>query len=422
MIEALLKLRLKIDKATQRVMFAPWLTRPLFGFIRKHKPILVLGKKLAIVTKYTDVLQVFRSDQYFSTTQIYGPQIALTTGNFVVGMANTPEYKWYLDLMQKAARREDLGKVREFSSECAAGLVAEAAKECRIDAVGGLSRLASFRLLEHYFGVHATGNVTETQMMGWMRSIFQEIFANLSNDPLMRRQAIQDAQALLAHLDTLIAARKADMAANRPVPDDYLCRLLKMQNEEESPAFTLELVRRLVGGTIVGTTETNSSAIGQALDQLLDRPAELAAAQEAALKDDDELLTHYMYEALRFNPQAPILFRMCEREITLAQGTRRARTIKPGTKVVIALEAAMFDEDRFPNPETFRADRPLQDYLYYGNSLHVCFGRYISLVHIPAVAKQILRKKNLRRAPGSAGRLKRDGAFLDHLFLEFDSD
>jgi Dyp-type peroxidase family len=418
--QELLNLRELVDKRIEHLMVNPHLTQKLFGFLREHEPILVLPK-VAIVSKYADVLQVFESDQYFSTVEIYGPKIALTTGHFVVGMANTPEYQRDLALMQQAARREDLDKIRQFSTQCAADLVAAAAPQGRIDAVGGLSRLASLRLLEHYFGVPAPDDAT---MLGWMRSIFREIFVNLGNDPLMAQTAVNDAQALLAHLDTLIARRQSEMAAGQPVPDDYLCRLLKMQQAAVPPAepITTELIRRLVGGTIVGTVDTNSKAIIHAIDQLLDRPAELEAAQAAARNDDDELLTRYLFEALRFNPQNPLLMRFCERELTLAQGTERAKTIPQGSLVIVGTASAMFDEEQFPDPETFRTDRPLHDYIHFGHALHICFGRYISQVHIPAVAKALLRRRNLRRAPGEEGQLQYDGAFPERLILEFDRE
>jgi len=419
--QELLNLREMVDKRLEHLLANPGLTRKLFAFLRKHEPILVLPK-VAIVSKYMDVLQVFKSDEFFSTVEIYGPKIALTTGNFIVGMANTPEYRRDLALMEKAARREDLGAIREFSSQCAAELVAAAAPEGRIDAVGGLSRLASLRLLEHYFGVPAAD---EAQMMGWMRSIFREIFANLGNDPLMTQTAVRDSQALLAHLDSVIAARQADLAAGRPVPDDFLCRLLKMQQESSTPPaepIPTELIRRLVGGTIVGTVDTNSKAIIQAIDQLLDRPAELQAAQEAARNDNDDLLIRYLFEALRFNPQNPLLLRFCERPLTLAQGTSREKTIPQGSLVIVGTESAMFDEDQFPAPDTFRTDRPLGDYIHFGHALHICFGRHISQVHIPAVAKQLLRQRNLRRAAGADGKLQYDGAFPDRQILEFDPE
>lgn len=417
--QELLNLREMVDLRLERLLASPGLTQKLFAFLREHEPILVLPK-VAFVSKYADVLQIFASDQYFSATEIYGKKVAMTTGNFVVGMANTPEYQRDLGLMRQAARREDLDAIRQFSSQTAADLVAAAAPQGRIDAVGGLSRLASLRLLEHYFGVTAPDDAT---MLGWMRSIFREIFVNLGNDPLMQQTAISDAQALLAHLDNLLVARRADLAANRPLPDDFLCRLLKMQQQSATPPATpiaTELIRRLVAGTIVGTVDTNSKAIIHAIDQLLDRPAELQAAQQAARNDDDDRLTKYLFEALRFNPQNPLLLRYCEREMTVAQGTARAKTISPGTLVIVGTSSAMFDADQFPDPDTFRTDRPLSDYIHFGHALHVCFGRYISQVHIPAVAKQLLRRPNLRRAPGADGKLQYDGAFPNRLILEFD--
>ena len=45
------------------------------------------------------------------------------------------------------------------------------------------------------------------------------------------------------------------------------------------------------------------------MDELLNRPDALATAQKAARADDDALLAQHCWEALRFNPFNPVLYR-----------------------------------------------------------------------------------------------------------------
>jgi cytochrome P450 len=80
----------------------------------------------------------------------------------------------------------------------------------------------------------------------------------------------------------------------------------------------------------------------------------------------------------------------------------------------------MFDADKFKNPDEFRSDRSLTDYLHFGHGMHECFGLFIASVVIPETAKALLRDRRMRRARGRKGRICYDGAFADHLFVEFE--
>jgi cytochrome P450 len=231
----------------------------------------------------------------------------------------------------------------------------------------------------------------------------------------MGAAAREDAKELNAYLNEVIAQRRAQVAAGEELPDDFLCRLVKMD-----PPVDDDTIRRIIGGTIVGAVDTNSKAIVQALDQLLQRPLQLAEAQAAARNEDDAKVAQYIFEALRFNPQNPILLRHCTQATTIAAGTPRATLIQPGTLVVVGTESAMFDAAKFPEPDTFWPDRPMESYIHFGHGLHTCFGKHIGGIVIPGVAKALLKQSNLRRADGDAGQLQYDGAFPNHFWMDFN--
>jgi len=76
--------------------------------------------------------------------------------------------------------------------------------------------------------------------------------------------------------------------------------------------------------------------------------------------------------------------------------------------------------DKFAYPEEFRSDRAPGDYLHFGRGMHECFGTFIANAVFPTTAKALLGRKNLSRARGRDGRIRYDGAYSDHLFVEFD--
>jgi cytochrome P450 len=179
-------------------------------------------------------------------------------------------------------------------------------------------------------------------------------------------------------------------------------------------------VRRNISGIIVGAVDTNSAALAQALDQLLARPDALAKASQAARAGDVGTVSRFLFEALRFNPQAPGLLRFCRNGATVAAGTTRETKVPAGTTVVLGTLSAMFDPDAFPDPNAFRADRESPPYLHFGHGMHTCYGRPINLVQLPEIAMALLRLDGLRRASGSAGRIVYDGPFPDRLVVAFD--
>jgi cytochrome P450 len=409
-------LRELLDLQLEHLLARPGLVRPIFAFLRAHKPILKVSR-LTIVSLHDDVVEVLNDDAHFNTVNVYAPKMEATTGDFVLGMADTPQYQQELALMRQAIRPEDLATIRNFTNECTVEQIAASQAAGRIDAVGALTRRVPSRLVGQYFGVPGPDEPTQ---MRWMRAIFREIFLNLENDPKLSQEAQTASVEMKSYLEALIGSRKAELAAGRPILDDVLGRLIKIQAAGASP-ITDDVIRRIIGGTIVGTVDTISKAIAQALDQLLNRPESLLAATTAARANDEDLLVRCLFEALRFNPQNPFLLRYCAAPRTIGSGTERATLIQQGDLVLVGTESAMFDPLKFPEPDAFSLTRPLENYLHFGNGLHTCFGRHIARVVIPIVAKNLLLCPGLRRSPGSDGQLAYDGAFPNTWFLEFDA-
>jgi cytochrome P450 len=224
------------------------------------------------------------------------------------------------------------------------------------------------------------------------------------------------------HVAGLIVARKDAPTVGAPESgESVLGRMLQLQAGGELDIDDT-WIRTYIMGLIIGMLPLTSKATALALEVMLDRPGMLASAQEAAQTDDDELLWAYISEAMRIAPQSPGQFRLAAGDMTIAAGTGRCtRLIPAGTRVFAATQSAMFDRRYFPAPSQIMTDRPASRYLHFGYGLHSCFGRYISYqAQIPRMVKALLRQRNVRRAPGEAGRLRWQGPFPDSLSVEFD--
>jgi cytochrome P450 len=404
------------DKAT-----SPAGLRRAMAVARLLQPNLVLQAKIitayenngtAFVTRRKDVTDVLTRDDDFGV--VYGPRMETITGgeNFFLGMQDTPRYTRDTSNMRLAMRREDVPTIiTPFVAATAAELVAAAPG--RIDVPQQLSLPTAARLLDHYFG---TPGPSQADIVDWTSTLFWYLFLDLQADAEKDVEAVAKAKAFRDWLDGHIAARKASGEAR----DDVLGRCLAMQGGEQPGVTDLDIRNNLIG-LLIGELPTTSATANLALDELLNRPDALAGAQAAARAGDDALLAAFVFEALRFNPLNPVIYRRALRDATVAGGTLRARRIPKGRMVMASNLSAMFDPLVVPAPNSFRVDRPWETYILWGYGMHICFGAHLNRATLPNILKPLLAKKGLRRAAGAAGQIEKGAnSFPLHFHVEYD--
>ncbi len=394
----------------------------IFAVLRFFAPNIVLKKQFvtaypnngtAFVTRFEDVKDVLARDEDFAV--VYEPRMRQITGgeNFFLGMQDTPQYTRDVSNMRLAMRREDVAtRVLPLCATQADALVGAAHNT--LDVPQELTLRVPSIMVADYFG---TPGPSQPELIQWTTLMFWYLFIDLQADPKLGEQALDAARKCCAYLDETIAARKASTDKK----DDVLGRCLVLQ-EAGQPGMDDRGIRNNLIGLMIGAVPTISKACVQALDQLLDRPDALAGAQAAARAGDDAILGAYIFEALRFNPVNPVIYRRAVRDTVVGRGTLRARNVPEGTLVMAGNLSAMFDPQIVLSPNTFTAGRPWDNYILWGDALHTCFGAHINAAVIPAILKPLLVKKNLRRAPGTAGQIDVGGTpFPVHLHVEWDA-
>jgi len=383
--------------------------RALFAEARAVSPVLVFGGR-ALVTSLAEVTEVL-THASFGVKEVYAARMERTTGAFFLGMDPGPQYDREATLARRAVQPGDMATVRTIARQTAEALVDEARSRGTIDAVAGFSRIIPTRIVQRFFGVPGPN---DADLMRWMRVLFWEIFLNWSNDPTIAAAADACSSELGPYLRGLIESRKQERADGSQ-RDDFLCRLLDQRSEPEG-GFDDDGIRRNIGGIIVGAVDTQSKAIAQALEQLLQQRSALELAQKAVRDGNDALLSAAVYEALRFNPLNPVLPRVCQQEAVIGESTGNATRIPKGTFVFAATLGAMFDADAVDVPGDFRADRAPGDYLHCGLGVHRCFGERFNDVVLPEAIKAIVSLPGVRLD----GSIEYDGPFPEHLKLRFD--
>lgn len=378
------------------------------SLLRTVRPILRMGN-IVVVTRYDDVREVFLNDEAFGVP--YGPQLDVLMGGqpFFLGMGDTPQYHADVDAMREVIRTDDIPTRLAPAVERAAETVVANAGG-RLEVVDELVRRVTFDVLGEYFGIP---NPPTGDLRVWATRLFE--FQFVDQGPAIRAEVDEIAPALRQHIQSQIEQRRASGV----VKDDVLGRCLEKQKRGD-PRFSDDRIRTGLMGFVVGGPPQPPMVVPQALEQLLRRPEALAGAQKAAKNNDDKLLAGYVFEALRFDPLAPFLMRVTTKPTTIAAGTRRAADVREGSKVLVAFSSAMMDKRRLPDPKTFNPRRLPHEYIHFGYGLHQCFGIHINKAVLPLMLKPLLKRENLRRAPGADGRLRKRGAFAASLHVNYN--
>lgn len=385
----------------------------VFTILRNVWPIPVVrykGRRYAAVVRYEDVQEVLFRSGAFHVPYADKLNIIMGGGNIFLGENDVSRFEREKSTMRIAVPRSE---AKTFVKDEVTRLANEV-----VDGAGGtidvamrLTQDVTTRFFGPYFGTPGPDVKTFSD---WARDLFKFQFADFTNDPTVLAEAKPIAEKMRAYVDGVVAERKK----NRGAHDDILERSLTLQDEGNA-WLTDEQIRNNLIGFIVGGLPQPPMIIPQLIDVLLDRPAELAAAIKSAQDDDDVLFSKYLFEALRYNPLTPGLFRNCAKDFTVAEGTRRAKKIPAGTTVFAATRSAMFDGRVFPDRKAFRIDRPDYAYMHFGYGMHICFGVYINMQMVPAICKSLLRRGSVRRKAGGEGKLRMDGIFAKKLVVEY---
>lgn len=393
--------------------------RPFFKELRENRPLFVTPK-FTFVTLFKDVQEVLSREEVF-TVKLNAPKMdPVVGGSFMLARDNT-EVNWReKSIMQTMLQREELPLVREMCGKIADESLDKWTINGKIEVVNQLGRYVPVRLCGDYFGF--PGSDMES-MYRWSKATQSDMFKNLQNDTQVHEASVKAGEEMRAYLAQLLQDKKEKIAQEcniNPSFEDTFTRLIKTQFPKDIP-FDEDRIITNMAGLLVGSVETASQAIVQALEQILLNRTTFQAALQAARDNDNESFDKYVWEALRFNPINPLVFRYCEQDYTLASGTSRATKIEPNTIVFACTASAMFDASELTEPETFSIERPKYQYMHFGYGHHTCLGKYIGLVQIPEVIKRVLLRPNVRLIPGKEGQIDfQNSSFPEHFVIAYN--
>ncbi|MEE9303072.1 MAG: cytochrome P450 [Thiotrichaceae bacterium] len=397
---------------------------PFFKQLRAERPILVTPE-CTLVALFVDIRDALQMPKIF-TVDLYKPKMGVTDADEGYLMAHDEDALHYREksLMQGMLNRDDIPRVRELIANSAAKILNDSNGE--IEIVNKYCRTVPAIMVQEYFGLDGIeiGRLIEWSYWNQYDTFHNQPF-DLNSEELNKKIVDSHAQAskeLVTYMAKLMARKlvvvKAEQTKNLLLIGWYAAKKLAMRLlKAESEPATDDVVSRMIassfakevdfgllriginaGGLLIGSVETTSQAVAQTIRYFIDRPELLSQARQQAQESNTDRFDAMVWEALRFVPISPYMFRQLSQDYTLAKGTGHETTIKTGTNVLTLTQSAMFDDYAYKNPEQFDPDRNWYHNFNFGFASHECLGKYVGMAMIPEMVKQILLKDGLQAA------------------------
>lgn len=352
-----------------------------------------------LVFRWADVSDMLRRDLDCLIAPVNAARIEAVSGPFILGMDRSEPLF--------AQRRVVYGAL----SEVAPGPVAKVLKSEpdrlldlatrrgeRIDVVNGYARPVAARTAAALFGI---AGPTEADQMRVARAVFHETFLNLGGDKAVAAAGVAAGHELLGWIEAEAARRRAAGAFG----EDLLGRLLVRERAGEIAPTE---AGQILAGLFVGAIDTTATAVANITAEMLLDPALARSIERDA--GDRELVWGWCLEALRRRPHNPILLRQAAEGATVC-----GAPVPAGERVIAVTLAAMQDGRVFDAPATMVPTRPRELYMHFGYGMHLCSGRDLNAVQIPALVSALARRR-----PGGRAHVVNRGPFPDRLVVTLE--
>ena len=197
----------------------------------------------------------------------------------------------------------------------------------------------------------------------------------------------------------------AEIAARRADPgDDILSLLVEARFEDGEPMDDSEIRDQLMTLLLAGH-ETTATCLSWTFDLLLRHPHVL---ERLGAGDDEAYLRAVVAESLRLRPVVPLAGRRLSEEMRVD-----GHVLPPGTDVTPAIWLTHTRADRYPEPYAFRPERFLTDapatyaWIPFGGGVRRCLGAAFAEMEMRVALREIVQRRRLRPASGSAERVAR---------------
>ncbi|GAB1154719.1 cytochrome P450 [Paenibacillus illinoisensis] len=343
------------NETSQTTFFTKEFTQnpyPVYEKLRETDPVFKVmfphGELGWIITRYEDAVEVLK-DQRFSkdVAKRYGPENQTVFVNNML-FSDPPDHRRLRGLVQKAFTPKLVADMRSHIQDIADDLLNKIGSRDKMNLIDEYAFPLPIIVISEILGVPVED---QDKFRVWSNSI---IDASSSDHAEMFEQHAKEFTEYLT--DWFAKVRKN--------PGKDLISQLVIA-EESGQQLTENELLGVVSLLIIAGHETTVNLIGNGILALLEHPE-----QRDLLIQKPELIHNAVEEMLRYN--GPVEFSTSR--WALEDVEFRGQNIAKGELVIVALDSANRDTEKFKDADIFDITREKSQHLAFGKGIHLCLG------------------------------------------------
>ncbi|HEX7271938.1 MAG TPA: cytochrome P450 [Casimicrobiaceae bacterium] len=334
---------------------------PYFRALREHEPVTRLPDGSWLLTRYDDILPVYRDHRAFSSDKKkefgpkFGPSPLLEHHTTSLIFNDPPLHTHVRKAIVGALSQRHIAAMEPGLGALVDDLLREMEGKREVDLVADFAAAIPIGIIGNLLGIPES---ERGPLRDWSLAILGALEPVLTPERALAGNAA--VTEFLAYLERLVSERRARL---RDPNVDVLTRLIL--GEEDGERLTENQLLHQCIFLLNAGHETTTNLIGNALRALLEYPAEKARL----VAGGDRIVDSAVEEFLRFESPVQLGNRITTQEVVVG-GIRMA----PDTRINIAIAAANRDPAQFADPDRLDLARQPNRHVAFAFGIHTCAG------------------------------------------------
>jgi cytochrome P450 len=374
---------------------------PTYDALRVHSPIRRLGPDSWLLTRYADIVSVYKDAKTFSSDKKaefkpkFGDSLLYEHHTTSLIFNDPPLHTRVRKIMAGALNPRAVADLEAPMIAMVDGLLDAMEDKGDADIIGDLAAAVPIEVIGNLLAIpHAE----RWPLRDWSIAILGAL--EPAPDAALLAAGETAVREFLDYLRRLVADRRKKPGNPER---DVLTRLIQGEQGGEKLS-EVELLQNCIFILNAGH-ETTTNLIGNGLYALLEWPEE-----RARLIANPQLIQTAVEEFLRFDSPVQLGNRQATADVVIA-----GETIQAGHFITIAIGAANRDPEAFADPDRLDVSRAGNRHLAFASGVHVCVGLAIARMEGRVTVQRFLQRfpnYRLSRAPVRGGRARFRG-FLE---------
>ena len=358
---------------------------PFYRALREHAPVKRMPDGSWFLTRYDDILPVYRDPKVFSSDKRkefgpkYGPSPLLEHHTTSLVFNDPPLHTRVRRLILGALSQRHIAAMEPGLVTLVDGLLDAMATKRRVDLIEDFAAAIPIEIIGNLLGVPRD---ERGPLRGWSLAILGAL------EPVLTPERAASGNAAVREMLAYLSERVGQRRAHPGNPDtDVLTRLIQGDEADGERLTENELLHQCIFLLNAGH-ETTTNLIGNALHTLTQWPGE--RERLVANLGDAVLVKSAVEEFLRFESSNQLGNR-----ITTEEAVVGGLTLPPDSRITLCIGAANRDPAQFPDPDRLDLAREPNRHVAFAHGIHTCAG-----MNLARLEARVALSRFLARFPG----------------------